>query len=341
MDIVNRSPFEVDRFAIFDREGAETLVVVVKGTFELDSGAPPEIAEDQDPIVQADEYAGEPEESGLLAAAELLPPKPGTDVLLTAHAIPARRRGAMAKVAVRVADRSQTAIVYGDRVWKSRLGFLKISDPEPFDRMPLTWENAFGGADATPKNEKHHTWEPRNPVGKGLFAKKTEREIEGSPVPNIDHPKMPYRSAKDRPSPVGFLPVAPSWQPRLQYAGTYDDAWMKKRAPLLPDDFDERFHLTAPEGLRAERFLKGGERCSVLGTTPEGRLEFRLPRARPTVRLRFPAAAYALPLEMDTVHIDTDRMRLHLIWRGMKPLHGRLDSLNAVEADLDGKEEVS
>ena len=125
----------------------------------------------------------------------------------------------------------------------------------------------------------------------------------------------------------------------MQFAGTYDEDWMKSRAPLLPEDFDEQFHLASPEGLRGERFLRGGERCSVLGTTRDGRLEFRLPRTRPTIRLRFPAAAYGLPVEMDTVHLDTDRMRLHLLWRGMKALHGRLESLDAVEADLDGEDE--
>lgn len=37
-----------------------------------------------------------------------------------------------------------------------------------------------------------------------------------------------------------------SWQPRLRYAGTYDQHWMDERLPFLPEDFDLRYFQSAP-----------------------------------------------------------------------------------------------
>jgi hypothetical protein len=51
---------------------------------------------------------------------------------------------------------------------------------------------------------------------------------------------------KHRPSPAGFGPIACHWQPRVGFAGTYGDAWVANRLPLLPDDFDDRFFQSAP-----------------------------------------------------------------------------------------------
>ena len=36
-----------------------------------------------------------------------------------------------------------------------------------------------------------------------------------------------------RPAPVGFGPLAPHWQPRCDFAGTYDQAWQQDRYPVL------------------------------------------------------------------------------------------------------------
>jgi len=46
-----------------------------------------------------------------------------------------------------------------------------------------------------------------------------------------------------------FGPIGRHCKPRVQLAGTYDDSWTEDRMPLLPDDFQERFHNAAPVGL--------------------------------------------------------------------------------------------
>jgi hypothetical protein len=334
---VNDTPFVLERFAIFSKEGAETLVVVLKGTFELAPGKPPAVAREQDPIAKVDVYSGEPGLSGILVEGDLVPPKPGTGVTLTAHAVAAAGKSRQAEVGLRVGALMQTAVVYGNRRWETILGLAHISTAEPFDRMPLTWENAFGGADQTPKSEKDWEFQADNQVGKGFFARKTRKPVAGMPLPNIEHPLHLIRSPRDRPPVVGFCPVAPHWQPRAAYAGTYDDQWRQERAPLFPEDFNPWFFQSAPRNLSAVDYLTGGEPCVVIGTTPEGRLEFSLPTLAPGFRLRWPTGAISLLPQLDTVHIDTDRMRLHLIWRAAQEIHGRLESLSAVEAFLNPK----
>ena len=334
---VNDTPFVLERFAIFDKEGAETLVVVLKGTFTLPPGGPPAIAPEQDPFANADVYAGEPGQSGILVESDRVPPKPGTGVTLTAHAVAPGGGAREVQVGVRVGTLVQSAVVYGNRHWDTLLGLARISSPEPFDRIPLTWENAFGGADQTPKSEKDWEFQADNHVGKGFFARKTRKPLAGTPLPNIEHLEHLIGSPRDRPPAVGFCPVAPHWQPRAAYAGTYDDQWREERAPLFPEDFNPWFFQSAPRNLSAPTYLAGGESCLVVGTTPEGPLQFNLPAFAPGFRLCWPTGAIRLLPQLDTIHIDTDRMRLHLVWRAAQELHGRLETLATVEAFLDQK----
>lgn len=333
MELKNTTPFEAAYFPLFDREGAESLVVVVKATYEI-GGEAPRIAEEQDPVRPADEYVGEPGESGLIAEAELVPPRPSTGVTLRGHAIaPAPNTRGM-EVLLEVGGLVQRALVFGDRKWTSTLGLHGVTQPRPFDRIPLIWENAFGGIDHSSSKEKHHEAEESNPVGKGFLARHSSKKIGGLALPNIEDPARRLRGPKDRPPPVGFLPVAPAWMPRRQYAGTYDEAWQKRRAPLLPDDFDERFLQAAPRNLTAPGRLEAGDPCRLKGVTPGGEISFVLPGETPRLKLRFPGAGLGMGCALDNVHFDTDRMRMNLIWRGMQQVHGRLDALEAVEVDV-------
>lgn len=334
MELKNATPFAIAHFALFDKDGAENIVVVIKATYEI-VGATPRIAEEQDPVRPADEYVGEPGKSGLIAEAELVPPRPSTGVTLKGHAIaPAPDTRGM-EVSLEVGGLAQRALVFGDRAWTSTLGLHGVSGPLPFERIPLTWENAFGGVDHSASKVKHHEAEEFNPAGKGFLARNSAKKIGGLALPNIEDPARRLRGPKDRPPPIGFLPVAPAWMPRRQYAGTYAEAWQNRRAPLLPDDFDERFHQAAPQNLTAPGRLEGGTPCRLKGVTPGGESSFALPAESPLLKLRFPGAGIGIGCALDNVHFDTDRMRLNLIWRGIQQVHGRLDALQAIEVRLD------
>lgn len=339
MELINQTPFLLERFAVFDKQGAETLVVMLKATYALNSGGFPEVAEKQDLFVPADTWTGDPGASSLAAAGDFRPPAPATGVTLTGHAVALRKTREPLLVAVKIGPLLQQAAVQGDRHWDSVAFIPRIVGPEPFDAVPLTWENAFGGADHSPPAEKDREFQPDNPVGKGLLARRTKRPLSGTPLPNIEHPRHLITRPDDRPPAIGFGPVAPSWMPRKQFAGTYDQKWQATRAPLLPVDFDDRFFLISPAGLSSPAYFKGGEPCVILGTTPEGRLEFSLPVFDPELRLVFPDHMTPLQPVLDHVHIDTDRRRLNLTWRAQKQVHERLELVQAIEARERGKGE--
>lgn len=317
-----------------DRDGAECLIFVVKATYLVGPGGRLEPAEEQNPVVLADEYFGEPGESGIVRASEVLPPAPTTGVTVSGHAVAPQRGVQRMQVGVSVGGMSVTAIVYGDRRWKKKLGGAKPDLPEPIERIPLVWDHAFGGTDLTPGNEKQHQRCEANPVGRGFVARAAKPDIAEMLLPNIEHPNHPIKSPRDRPPPVGFSPIAPNWPPRVDYAGTYDDAWMSERCPLLPDDFDERFFQAAPAPLTANAYLAGGESCTVTGMSEEGTYSFPLPREKPAVRLRFARGAINATPVLERVHIDADRKAVEMLFKVYRNIHGKVESLAAVEVGL-------
>lgn len=267
----------------------------------------------------------------MLREGDLTPPRPATGVTLTGHALAPNEDTRQLLVGIRVGPIEQRAAVSGPRRWESFAFSPRITKPEPFHKIPLTWENAFGGVDTSPPESADHEAISTNPVGRGLFARKTKINYVGQPLPQIEHPEHLLRSPKDRPPPVGFTPIPPSWHPRITFAGTYDAEWQKSRNPFLPDDFDERFYQTAPPALTCPTHLKGGEPCTVVGTTSGGALSSPCPPCAPQVRLRWRVGGFVLHPLLDMVHIDTDAMKLHLTFRAAAEVHGKLETLQTVQ----------
>jgi hypothetical protein len=146
--------------------------------------------------------------------------------------------------------------------------------------------------------------------------------IVGAPLPNIEDPSQMLTSPTGRVRPVGFGFLGVEWQPRVRFAGTYDEAWTKTRAPLLPKDFDRRLFNAASDGLVAPGYLRGDEWVQAFGVTPEGKWEFRLPGVEPptvTIAIRL-GGDVVLQTNLDTVIIDADARTLTMIWRAFTTL---------------------
>ncbi|NMO19247.1 DUF2169 domain-containing protein [Pyxidicoccus fallax] len=321
LQVRNDTPFAPGMFLFPDAQGVDTLYVVLKATFLLKEGQL-RVAEKQEPVVVADRYRGEPGQSSLKAASEAHLLKPGTDVLVEgeAHA-PQGRPVESCLVQVRVGPLRQAIQVFGDRKWKGGLMAPGISSPEPFAKMPLVWERAFGGVHAVEKERM--LGEARNPVGQGFRGKRGGSEMAGHPLPNLENPRQLIRSISDAPAPVGVGPVAPSWEPRKSYAGTYDEAWQTRRAPYLPSDFKEEFFHVAPPELCALEGLKGGDPVELLNLSPEGALRFALPRCAVEATVRIAGKPERPQLRLETVHLTPAERRLCLTWRGAVPCDKR------------------
>jgi len=314
LQVENSTPFKT-AFALFpDQEGVDTVYPIIKGTFDISSELRP--SNSQLPLVEADEYTGEPGESSLARASELAPMKPATDLLLTGHAYPPGGRPAQqVDVTLSVAGKARSVRVVGDRTWKNGFFGASPTDPISFEKMPLVYERAFGGTDVIAKSGTPAAHE-QNPVGTGYLHPKGSKNPDGTPLPNLEDPQHPIQRPKNSPPTACFGPVCASWLPRRQYAGTYDEKWQKERAPFLPADFDPRFLNVAPDDQVFSPYLTGGEEISVINASPSGTLTFTLPRIEFEVMMVIEGTQTPVDVKLDTVCIEPDGSVLTMIWRG-------------------------
>jgi hypothetical protein len=173
-------------------------------------------------------------------------------------------------------------------------------------------------------------------VGVGFRARRSRAEWRATPLPQLEHPDALIRAPDDRPPPVGFGPIGRHWQPRLGYAGSYDERWCKERAPLLPTDFDERFHQAAPPDQILAGYLQGGEAVEVVGCTAGGPLRFAMPGHRPRAWVRMRSRDMVPALRCESVTVDVDRSKLVLLYRAAVTLPGEILDVRDVGLDLAG-----
>lgn len=339
MDLENPTPFAADLAAVADLDGADYLVVILKATYALDGEGGMAPAEEQRPVALADEFVGEPGESSVAYASDLAIHKVSTDVILTGSAYPSKAGAREGEVGVQVGTARVTVRVFGDREWQSALGVTRMSRPEPFERIPLAYERAAGGTDATPSAERDHMADLRNPVGVGFRAKRSRRVVDASALPNFERPDALIRSPEDQPppAPVGF--VAPGWEPRKGFAGTYDAAWAEARSPLLPTDFDARFFDVAPSELTVAGRLRGDEHGAAMGVSPQGLLRFSLPALRPVAEVAGRRLGReSVELGLDRVVVDGDgglRGEVVLVWSGGLRVPRGFHDLQAIALSLN------
>lgn len=330
LQLRNSTPFPA-AFAVFpDLRGEDTVFVAVKATFIwLEKQI--EVAVHQAPIVLADTYSGEPGASSLRDAGEMHPSKPGTDLLIQGEAFaPAGRPTTSCTVSVRIGPIAKSLLVTGDRVWERGLVGPAVSSPRPFLSVPLIFERAFGGTIRQP--DETTVCEPRNPVGCGLRGGRSHSAMLETPLPNIEDPR-------DRATPAGVGPVAPSWEPRCRMGGTYDDVWRRTRAPYLPDDFDPRFLHVAPADQICATPLAGGELVELVNLSPQGVDRFALPGCRLAVTLSIGRERITRPARLETVILSPAVSQFSLLFRAALPCDGsplHVDYIDVAATDLSG-----
>jgi hypothetical protein len=325
LKIVNETPFEAEALPGLDPDGKALLTVIVKGTFTIVPEGVALVAEAQIPILFGDEPV-DPEKGGSPRfEADTAPFKPRADVLLVgkAHA-PGGKPVRWLDAGLRVGMLQKVVRVFGDRTWISGGGKLSapvFTDPEPFTEMPLVYEKAFGGIDT-----ESGGFCAENPVGCGFYTRKSPRNIDGAPLPNIEDASRPIRSWNDPPGPAGFGCLGKGWAPRVRYLGTYGEEWERERCPLPPRDFRHDFYNASPPGLQVEGYLRGDEMILLLNLEKSGKVRFRLPGVKPvatvekTERWSGPSWSEPAPMRLDTLCLLPDEGRLFLVWRGRCPL---------------------
>lgn len=333
----NKTPFAFEPIFLANEEGRPLFLPIVKATYEIRERGQLSLAEEQIRVNIGGEYWGEPEKSSYKYEPEVVFIKPATDIVLIGHAYAPNPRVTEVDVSLQVGPLEKLVRVFGDRYWVKRFGMTFITKPEPFERVPLIYERAFGGWDRSHPDPEKHSFEPRNPVGTGFRTKRGKFE-KGIKLPNLEDRRRPLKRYKDKPSPTGFGFISPHWQPRAAFAGTYDEVWTKERMPLLPTDFDRRFFNAAPLDQVAPGFLRGDELVVVLNASPSGRISFNLPGVPPPqcrVELQGRRDQH-LQTQLDTVIINTDDNLLFLIWRTNLVLRNGPQDVVSIEVSAEG-----
>ena len=306
----NRTGFAAERNWTRDRDGVHWWIVAVRATFDVAPGGRLALADEQPPPTLAPVHFGEPGASSLRHGSELLAVKPGTDVVVHAHAhAPGERAAPTVPVAVRVGSLEKRLVVHGERVYYRGTAGLTMTAPRPFTTRPIRYELAFGGRDVADPDPRNHRIDERNPVGRG-FAVRVATLIN-QPAHAIEYPNGDPAQR----GPAGFGPVDAWWLPRRMLAGTYDQGWSENRRPLLPDDYDPRFALCAPVDQQIVQPLVGGERVALTNLTREGSLVFDLPRVALGFSSRFGRRRQVHGPRLTTVLIEAEERRLSLVWQ--------------------------
>ena len=179
--------------------------------------------------------------------------------------------------------------------------------------MPITYDRAFGGLDDIGADKSRHSAYMPNPVGCGYHKQLEIAYVDGTPRAQHRRAGKPGRPSPTRPTGrCRSGPVGRGWQPRLGFAGTYDQNWLDNVFPFLPADFRDDYYQAAPADQQIP-YPKGGEEVLLVNLTPEGRTGFRLPVVDlPFVFIPAKGEREERTGVLDTVVIEPDQRRVIL-----------------------------
>ncbi len=335
MQLLNDTPFAHHRFEAVDEDGSSVVVVVVQGTFDVQSGEPMRPRAEQVPVRTQDEYRGESRTSGLRHPTAAVIFRPQSDVVVNAIAhAPAGRPAPEWPVELRVGDLHRKIVVRGPHHWRHHsLQGWRLDAPRPVSSVPIVNELAFGG---TWLVNGRPMFEPRNPIGTGFLP---EGVPTGAPVPapQIVAADEKAHQPGSRYVPRGFAAIPWYFAPRTSstLGGVLALASPYSRCNAAHADLRYPGFLEGHEPISISRVLPGGAtlHSALPGIVICGLLEPRSGSLR-ALRMRLDG------LELDIDSSDPAQHRAYLVWRGVFPraLEPRLLALTAASSGEAGAE---
>lgn len=312
------------------RPGGERRIgLVLKRTYRIAEDGHCELADDaaQEPVSESESVYDEvdaPRCSPVCVDDDSFGFRPRCDVVLQGAAYTHSPHARSTQVSIKIGQHRRDIDVHGDRVLeKGPTGEWRFSEAEPFERMPLRYERAYGGVDrvaweryglppefeammkARPEYEldrqtPYHY--PRNPSGCGFLVEGDPESLASVTVPNLEYafdPVTPERLSVGRsdrwgeaPIPAGVDWFARSWFPRSAFVG-------RGHAPRVPGGYREQQLGWLPED------FQGPPRAQAHSVRPE-----YFQGASPG--FSFDDVGPLTPVELHHVHPEHLRVRFEL-----------------------------
>jgi hypothetical protein len=327
-EVVNRTRGRHIPVVVRDKNGRDFYVIPLKYTAQFTPGGGCELLDEGPFPYIVDECYGAEGTGSIKKPSDLYDFKPGTDVVLLGHAHPPfMRQVTSVDVSLRVGPIRKTVRAFGLRAWRrATFGGLSPGTARPIQEpVPLVYELAWGGMDLT--DPSRPIGEPRNYLGRGVVR---------DPAAHVDQPAVQLEDLAGSRAPACFGAIQRHWQPRIQYAGTFDDAWLENKSPLLPDDFDPRYHVAVPHDQWSTRPLHVDEPIEVENATEDGIFRAQMPRLAPRFFATIEGRRNEYATHLDTLLIDTDTRTVEATYRAAIPIPRKLQLIEEIEIDDGG-----
>lgn len=170
--------------------GESNVTLLAKGTFSISHGETAALSGPPIPFFESDKLIGgtDPLLFPVQHESDLVPWKPMTDVIIhgKAHA-PRGKKARYFDAGISIGEYLRRLRVFGNRTVDASGLFLKFTEPELFEEMPLHFGLAYGGTDTRSELDPPPAY-PRNPVGKGFVIDAAREKLHGMPLPNLENP---------------------------------------------------------------------------------------------------------------------------------------------------------
>lgn len=344
-------------------DGQPILAVLLKRTFEIVPDGDCRRAGEDAPLFGGDVHWGDTLNSTVRHECDLVPFRLATDVYVDgAVYAPGGRAVRRCEAMLRVGGHERLLSVSGERSVALAGTRPVFSEPEPFERMPLRYERAYGGIDV--RSQPGASWPyPPNPLGRGFVIGADAAALDGLALPNLEDPARPlspdnlavgrHDAWERQPEPANFGCYPRTAWYRARFAGVmpadraFERATRAHYAKLVPPeardayvdngfaDMDFRFFSAASAGL-AIPYLEPGEPIVTRSLVPEGELAFALPADRPRLRIDIGEGGVEPTVVVHTVLLRLDERRVDVTWRAAVDYPGPewLPSMERLEIEL-------
>lgn len=179
-------------------------------------------------------------------------PKRTPEIILNAYGFGAYAIDGRTAVSMSVNNVRKDLWVTGERYWSDG----RPSRALPFDRIPISWRNAYGGPGFD-----------ENPMGKG-YVETDVNGLRARFLPNVEDPAYPVNREGQHYHPAGYSAIAIESPGRNRMLGTYDEQWRTHEFPGFARDIDWSYFNQSPPGQRLNR-LEAGDQITFIHLHPE------------------------------------------------------------------------